>query len=155
MTVDHRQPDDWEPCPSGELTRMVGGIQGRRRRKIFFQVCNGATVGLLLLAVGLAYLRPFDSPADFHDDPRFKAISCQEVQSLVGPMGQGEVDAATVQHVQDHLKVCPVCRDFADQMARAEHVGCEDPFCSHCHQGRLLTRLDSPRHSPRRDLNSR
>jgi hypothetical protein len=123
--------DDWQACPPGELTRMVGRLGARERRARFGQLASIGLLSMLLFAAGAILVGGFV----IYDEPTFGGISCTDCLSHAGeyhnhligtaPM----VDVELVGRIETHLEKCDCCREkfrqtypgvLQDQVAASE-----------------------------------
>lgn len=109
---------DWDPCPHGELARMVQARRRQRRRRI---VDRAAAVGaclMICLAVGgytLGLFTPEPSPGG-NSGGDFGGLACSEVRDALPAYIAGEIDPPMHERVARHLRNCPHCRSRYDEL---------------------------------------
>lgn len=153
MATAKNSPEDerWEPCPPGELSRMVERSRLARRNKA--AVRGGiAAVGVLLL---VASTWQWFVNSEGNNVTNFGGIACSTVQTALPKLLNDELDETTAEKVRVHLAHCDKCRVQAEQMgwvATQRHGNCEDPSCTHCQrQAELIARgLVRPEDAPSR-----
>ncbi len=139
----------WEPCPPGELARMVGRSRLAKQKKA--AVRGGiVSAAVLLLIVSIWQFSPNSggSPAT-----NFGGITCSEVHAAIPDLLNGVLDEPAAKKVTDHLAKCGKCRKEAEKMgwvAVLRHEACEDATCTHCRQrAELIARgILSPDQAP-------
>ncbi|MBM79001.1 MAG: hypothetical protein CMJ78_00205 [Planctomycetaceae bacterium] len=104
--ADHRTMDserqtesEWEPCPSGTITRYA-------RRQVRRTASRVVAVASVLLATGLLFL-PSD---EFPDEHRFGGIGCSDVHKNCGKFQAGELEKDLTDEIHRHLVECPSCK---------------------------------------------
>jgi hypothetical protein len=127
--------DDWQACPSGELTQMVGRLNARERRARFAQLASSGLMSMLLFAAGAILVGGFV----IYQEPMFGGISCTDCLShaneyhdhLLGSSPMADVELAS--QIETHLEECLCCRTKFGQAYP------DIPM-------ERLTQLDSPSH---------
>lgn len=121
MSATSRGEDQWEPCPSGEVRRMVGDMKSRRRIRKIRRVATVSVALLLIGGLGL-YLVPRPGPpadGDFH----FGGIACSEVRLSMPKMMAGGLDDGTMSRIQQHVSECPYCGPHCGPMLEKMKAG--------------------------------
>lgn len=104
--------DDWQACPPGELSRMVGRVGARERRARFRQLASSGLLSMLLFAAGAIVVGGFV----IYEEPTFGGISCTDClghaaayhSHLVGDCPMADVQL--VAKIETHLEKCNCCR---------------------------------------------
>lgn len=102
----------WQPCPSGLLSRTVRLPRRRRRHRA---VNRGLALGLTLLLVGWGgvYMSSRVQPQrEFH----FGGITCREVRKFMPDYMAHALPPEIEQRVGQHLARCPDCGALMKQM---------------------------------------
>lgn len=92
--------NDWEPCPDGTVTRLVGKLRQRQRVQMLAKVIAGSCCVLSLFFVGRVLFTPGTPPPP---------LSHYEVTQLAEQYIRGELDEERTQLVEAHIDVCPQC----------------------------------------------
>ncbi len=111
------EPENWDPCPQGELTKTVQARTSQRRRKVIDRVAVVAATLMVLIAVGgytLGTFTPEPPPGG-----RFGGLACTQVAELLPSYIAGETEAKTTENVAVHLKNCPHCQSRYEQLLSA------------------------------------
>ncbi len=104
--------DDWQACPPGEISRMVGKLDARERRARFRQLASSGLLSMLLLAAGAILVGGFV----IYEEPTFGGISCTDclghaVEYHDHLVGNGPMaDVKLVGRIEKHLELCLCCR---------------------------------------------
>jgi hypothetical protein len=103
-TPDH---DAWQPCPSGEIGRMVGQLHTQRQRHQLKQFGGGVAALVLVAAVVMAGrgLRTRQSPSG----PIHGGIACSQVMPLLQAYRDDTLAPEVAERVRTHLEQCPNC----------------------------------------------
>ena len=112
MHGEENTHDNWQACPPGELTRMVGRLGARERRARLRQLASSGLLTMLLFAAGTVLFGGFV----IYEEPMFGGISCTDClghaaeyhDHLVGK--RPIVDVGLVAAIETHLKKCDSCR---------------------------------------------
>ncbi len=112
MHGEENTHDNWQACPPGELTRMVGRLGARQQRARFRQLAVNGLLSMLLFAAGAILVGGFV----IYEEATFGGITCtvclgqaaEYHDHLVGksPM----TDVKLVAMIETHLKKCDSCR---------------------------------------------
>lgn len=97
--------DFWEPCPSGELRRMVGRIKTCQRRQ-FLQKLGGLAAGVAAVGAGGYAAAWWLSPSE---DQPYGGITCTEVMAIMPLYHAGRLDPDLANKVTIHLAKCSHC----------------------------------------------
>lgn len=141
-TKNSRENEHWEPCPPGELSRMVERSRSAQRKRSLVRR-GGVTTALLLLAVSIWQFSADSGGGNVTD---FGGITCSEVQAAIPELLSDDLDEEKAQQMKDHLAYCGKCRSKAEQMGwvamhRHHHDTCDDATCVHCQsQAELIAR---------------
>ncbi|NOX53946.1 MAG: hypothetical protein GXP27_05800 [Planctomycetes bacterium] len=100
----------WEPCPKGEIGRMLEVIQRNRRRAALVQTAV-AVAGAVLIAAVIVRSVPTHRAAT-----RSGEMTCAEVLAYAPAYLSGRLDPQLRAKVEDHLRKCPGCRKKVEQM---------------------------------------
>ena len=142
---EDREPEgqqDWQPCPTGEVGRMLASK--RRARQISTLTKFAGVAALLIVAVSIATSLPDPQPVEA------ARIRCSDVKRLADDYLAQRLNTQLNQRVEDHLSRCPGCRRLVDAHRHSDVSWfhdpsqiCLDPHCTdpRCHQHRG----DSPR----------
>lgn len=103
--------DVWQPCPPGEISGMVTGLQNRRRAMVVGRTTFAAALVLLVAAAsqfsGLNTPEgPDTSVAGEHD---CGGIHCSEAMAHLKAYREGTLDEKTTAQVRAHVEECPLC----------------------------------------------
>jgi hypothetical protein len=103
-TPDH---DAWQPCPPGEIGRMVGQLNTQRRRQQIKQFGVGVAALVLLAAVVIAGRGLLTRPSP--SGPLYGGIACSQVMPLMQAYHDGTLAPGLTKKVRIHLEQCPNC----------------------------------------------
>lgn len=114
MVTKRESSDDWEVCPSGELTRMVVRLDARGRRARARQLAGAAGLSAAVVAVAVIVGGSL-SDGGRAGRPHYGGISCATCNDhfanyhahLTGD--QPLADAALVASMETHLAKCDLC----------------------------------------------
>ncbi len=112
MHREENTHDNWQACPPGELTRMVGRLAARERRARFKQLASSGLLSMLLFAAGAILVGGFV----IYEEPTFGGISCTDCLAhaveyhdhLLGKSSMTDVELVAM--IETHLKKCDHCR---------------------------------------------
>ena len=112
MHGDENTHDNWQACPPGELSRMVGRLGARDRRARFRQLASSGMLSMLLFAVGAILVGGFV----IYEEPMFGGISCTDClghaveyhDHLISKSLMADVELVAM--IETHLKKCASCR---------------------------------------------
>lgn len=111
-----QQEQDWSPCPTGELSKMIDTRRARKRRKVIDRcaVVLASVMGVVAIggfALGLFTPDPAAAPA---------SIACSEVLDHLPDYVRGTLDDSLQQRMAAHLDHCPSCHSHYEEL-RADH----------------------------------
>ena len=114
MSTETHDHDDgaWEPCPAGELQRLVGRLADERRHRRMVTVSQwtaGTTLAVLLLVAGSFVVSQFS-------ENTFGGIACSEVAAQLAAYQADALDAERTEKIGVHLKKCSMCGAEYDEM---------------------------------------
>lgn len=111
--VKQVKPDsnDWSPCESGEVHRMVARLRTRDRNRT---AAMGASGALFLVMAGFLGAWTFGLLPP--SDPTYGGIACSDVRRLGAQYMAGALDDATARKIREHLEQCPECPRIFEQM---------------------------------------
>ncbi len=138
MNAKASKNDDWDACPPGELSRMVGRIQASRRKQ---SVVRGGIVSALTLVLAVTIWQALPSLTG-ETQHNYGGISCTEVQAALPHFLDDQLDEETSEKVRLHLAQCDMCRPKAEMMGwvaqrdpvLSNAVACNDATCPECQQ---------------------
>lgn len=113
MHGEEKPHDDWQACPPGEFTRVVGRMSARERRARFKQLASTGLLSMLLLTAGTILVGGFV----FYEEPTFGGITCTVCLGHAAEyhdhfVGKSPiVDVELVAMLETHLKMCASCRE--------------------------------------------
>ena len=109
------EQQEWEPCPAGELAKMVGARRSRQRRKVIDRVAVVAAGVMACIAIG-GYTLSLFTP----DAPQgVRSIACSEVLPQLPSYVQGDLADATRGDISAHLQHCPSCRTHYEELLQS------------------------------------
>ena len=114
MISDRGSSQDWDECPPGEFSRVVGYLNARPHQRSW--VGRGAivVVAVVVLAAGIWALQ---SPS-----LDYGGITCREVEPRLAAFRANTLnDPALERQIRTHLDQCPNCRDKLDQLSLASN----------------------------------
>ena len=126
---DHEDIQDWQPCPAGELQRMLSSRLRVHRLRRLAQV--GGAVALVLVAVWLAIPLPGPQPASA---ARFR---CSDVTPLADDYLAHRLEPELNERMEQHLLRCRGCRVLLDSHRHGglswfcDPATCTEPHCPH------------------------
>ena len=112
MHEEKNTHDEWQPCPPGELNRMVGRLDARERRARFRQLTSTGLMSMLLFAAGAILVGGFA----IYEEPMYGGVSCTDCLSHADEyyshlVGKGPMaDLELVAKIETHLEMCLCCR---------------------------------------------
>jgi len=105
--------EPWQPCPQGEIARMVQWSRRRRQTTAVTQALSGT---LCLLVLGFAIVHVF---GPFRSTQMPGEITCAEVRDHAKDYLSGHLDTRLRARIEVHLRHCPHCRDELRRMSEA------------------------------------
>ncbi len=114
--VDDPRPRDWEPCPRGEVGRLVDHLQTRRRRQALTTGALSVSAVCLLLAAGFFLVPRPGGLVPAARVQRIGGLSCYEVDAQLDAYVAGTLDAETVHKIDAHVAQCRYCRDCLQRL---------------------------------------
>ena len=106
--------DAWQPCPPGEIGRMVGQLNTQRRRQQLKQFGGGVAALVLLTAVVIAGRGLLTRPSP--SEPIYGGIACSQVMPLMQAYHDRTLAPALTKKIRIHLDQCPNCGPKYRQM---------------------------------------
>ena len=127
MDVPETPEGEWQACPAGGFDGMLTAVRRQRRNQFLMRAGGIATI---LLAAGLlpillssdgsetvAGTNSASTPGSGDvESPELCGVTCQEVQKSARAWLAGEVPAQKSEQIEAHLKECPHCPQFVDQI---------------------------------------
>ena len=113
--MDTTQQSEWEPCPAGELTKMVDARCAARRRKVIDRFAVGAAAVMVFIAVGGFSLGLFTP--DLGTQPT--TLTCSDVVPQLPAYVQGDLDETTRTNIASHLSHCKSCQSKYETLAQS------------------------------------
>ena len=109
------QQQTWEPCPAGELTKLVETRRAAERRKVIDRFAVAAACCLAVLAVGGYTLGLFtpDNATPLH------VLTCADVVPQLPAYVQGDLDETTRTNIASHLNRCSSCHTKYERLAQS------------------------------------
>ena len=104
--------DEWQPCPSGQITGMVQRLQAARRSRAVRRAIVPAAGVLLFAAAGFYFSQ--SQPGGMFFQPG--GLSCDEVQRHLPAYAKGKVSPELSRQLEEHLADCPECRKMHEKM---------------------------------------
>ena len=105
----------WQPCPPGELAKMVVARRARHRRKIIDRagvVAAGIMACIAIGGFGLGLFTP-DAEDGIH------TMACSEVLPQLSAYVQGDLSEAARSDIAAHLHHCPSCRTRHEELLQS------------------------------------
>ncbi|MEQ8790622.1 MAG: zf-HC2 domain-containing protein [Pirellulaceae bacterium] len=116
----NQHDDNWDACPDGELSRMVGQIRAARQRRITNRAAAGAaTLLIALTVVGLTASWLGGGAQAEQPAP----IACPRVRELLPAYTQAKLDSDLNKRIAHHLEHCPRCRQLNEQLQQQAAAG--------------------------------
>lgn len=117
MSKQQQNDLEWEPCPSGELGRLVRRMESEPQRMAVKWATGAvaATALLALLVVGVYRMRQLPGM-----EYNFGGVTCSEVRARMQQYLAGEIDAELRERLEVHLAKCPQCAKLKQQMMEEE-----------------------------------
>jgi hypothetical protein len=109
MSSKTSNQDAWQRCPSGELSRMVGRIGLKRRRRVLTQT---VAVAVVVLLGGVTAWQFFPNTHDFS----YGDITCSEIEDELQQYLAHRLPAGRAEQFRLHLEQCPRCKKLVEQM---------------------------------------
>ena len=106
------EQQNWEPCPAGELTKMVEAQRARARRKVVDRVAVAAAGVMACIAIGGYTLGLFTPEAP----SGVKALTCSEVLPQLSTYADGGLSESARGDIAAHLQKCPSCRTRYEEL---------------------------------------
>lgn len=149
MNEPNDHSDFWEPCPAGELQRVVQSVKTRHRNRTLAKVGGAAAIVLVGTVIGSMAVNHFGA-----HEPNYGGIACRQVQSLLKQFDADQLDKVTAARMRIHLSKCAHCGHLYDSMQQnvtAKPVGGSDHAqvcdCAECQNGvvvALVSRVLNP-----------
>lgn len=127
MDVPETSKGEWQDCPAGQIDGMLTTVRRQRRTQLLVRAGGMATI---LLAAGLLpILLSSDGPGTVAgansastpgsgdaESPELCGVTCQEVKKSARKWLAGELPTEKSEQIEAHLKECPHCPKFVDQI---------------------------------------
>jgi len=104
--------NDWQPCPSGQITGMVQRLQAERPSSTIRRMAVPATAVLLLVIAGVYFSQ--SRPGGMLFKPG--GLTCDEIRQHLPAYAKGQVSAELSKQLDEHLADCPECRKMHEKM---------------------------------------
>ena len=105
MSTNPLPTDDWQPCPQGELERMVHGLNARKRTRQW--VRGGGSLAIVALAAIVVYATIGTSGK--RSPHLHGGIECAGAAQHFQAFHDGTLPAELAAKVAAHIKTCPDC----------------------------------------------
>mgnify|MGYP002624187451 CR=1 FL=1 len=109
------EEQEWQSCPSGELSKMVEAKRARHRRKRIDRFAVVAAGVMAFIAIGGFSLGLFTP--DGGNGTR--AMACSEVVPQLSAYVQGDLDESIRNDIAAHLNYCPSCRTHHQELLKS------------------------------------
>ena len=106
MSDQSNSSDEWQPCPSGQITGMVQRLQAAQRSRAVRRAIVPAAGVLLFVAAGFYFSQ--SQPGGMLFLPG--GLSCGEVQKHLSADPKPPVSPEFSKRLEEHLADCPECR---------------------------------------------
>lgn len=103
MTQFQTNSNSWQPCPTGELSRLASRLRSQRRRRAVLRVATVCSLGIAMMSVAMLGIVS-------HCGLSYGGIRCGEVASALPDFVAGQLDEVHSRQIREHLTQCPVCR---------------------------------------------
>ncbi len=103
---------NWEPCPKGELTTIVGKIRAGRRDKAMAQLLGVAGAFLVLISAGALIIHQVRASSTKSTG----SITCSDVKANLDDYVTGMLDDQLSERIRVHLTSCEACRKIHEKM---------------------------------------
>jgi len=103
---DANENESWEPCPSGQLSRLNQQIKSRNHREISNR--RILVTGLFLIALAPAIL--WNINRNINNKNNLGGISCKNVQTHFVAYSQNDLDEKVLKQINTHLEGCKMCQ---------------------------------------------
>ena len=133
MTTNQQQNDEWQDCPSGEMSQLVKRLNSKQKRVQSAQLLKAATVCILLVAAGVFFTGSMldSQPILDSQEPKYGGITCSQCKLHFASYRDHKTAAAPMEEalatsMATHLKDCNICRSFFEKtypgVLSAEHT---------------------------------
>ena len=114
MSDQSNKTDEWQPCPSGQITGMVQRLQTVQRSIAIRRVAVPAVATMLLVVAGAYFSFSQSQPGGVLFRPG--GLSCGEVQKHLSGDPKQPVSPEFSKQLEEHLADYPECRKMHEKM---------------------------------------
>ncbi len=111
------EQQNWDPCPAGELAKMVQVRRSQRRRQVIDRVAVVGACFMVCIAIGGYTLGVFTPDPSAGSD--LGGLACSEVLESLPTYIEGDMDPQMQERMAVHLKNCPHCQSHHDELLKS------------------------------------
>jgi hypothetical protein len=111
MSASDQSNADWTDCQTGEVQRLVQGLQATRRAQTFERRTTLAAALVLVCVTSAWYAGVFPQ-----SEPNYGGIVCSEAMQNAQKFTSKTLDEKTAEQIDIHLRQCEACRKQLEKM---------------------------------------
>ncbi len=113
---DANENESWEPCPTGQLSRLNQELKSRNHREI----SNRRILVTGLFLVALAPVILWNINRNNNTKNHLGGISCKNVQTHFVAYSQNDLDKKVLKQINTHLEGCKMCQKLYREKTRKQ-----------------------------------
>ncbi len=110
MTNLNQEPEQWDSCPTGEISSMVVLLKTKKKKALIASFVKTASYSFLFMALGLFSLGYYYSNNFLGGIPCHECIANLKEYHAYRLEKNPDFNTSLASSMQQHLKNCPPCR---------------------------------------------